>query len=164
MQPQHDEGVFVRSVAAHGGGGGLAEVTPAVIQVMKALGRDIIMLETVGIGQAEIDIAALSDSCVLVLNPGSGDDIQMLKAGILEAADILVVNKADSGGADDLKRGLEFMLNTRTYSQGSFKPPIVLTEALYNDGIPELAAAILMHREFLAQKAGQSPSTVKGRR
>jgi LAO/AO transport system kinase len=149
MLPWCDEGVFMRSLAASSGGGALAKATPDVINIMAALGRDIIILETLGSGQADVEVAALSDVCLLVLNPGSGDDIQMLKAGILEVADILVINKADKDGATGLKKGLEFMLETRAYK---VKSPVILTQAIYGEGIAELAAGILERRQTAALK------------
>ena len=150
MLPWCDEGVFMRSLAASSGCGALAEATQDVIRIVAALGRDIIILETLGSGQADVEVAALSDACLLVLNPGSGDDIQMLKAGILEVADILVINKADKDGAAELKKGLEFMLETRTSRKTS---PVVLTQAIYGEGIAELAAEILERRQTAAPKA-----------
>ena len=161
MLPWCDEGVFMRSLASTGGCGGLATSTPAVVKVMDALGRDIIILETMGSGQADVDVINLADTCVLVLNPGSGDDIQMLKAGILEVADILVINKADRDGTAELKKGLEFMLDTRVSKRDGSRPPIVLTQAIYGEGISDLAAEIIKRREI--QKVGKS-SAVRGKR
>lgn len=149
MRPQRDEGVFIRSLATRGRTGGLSSATPGAIQVMDALGRDIILVETVGTGQTEMDITVVADTCVVVLVPGLGDEVQMLKAGILEAADILVINKAARNGTDDLKRGLEVMLGLRARRGGDFTPAIVLTEAISDEGVSELAGAILGHKEHL---------------
>ncbi len=156
MLPWCDDGVFLRSLTASSGYGALAEATPDVIRIMAALGRDIIILETLGSGQGDIGVASLSNVCLLVLNPGSGDDIQMLKAGILEVADILVINKADKDGAAELKKGLEFMLETRA---SKIKSPVVLTQAIYGEGIAELTAEILERR----QTAGVKPA-VRGKK
>ena len=149
MQCQRDEGVFIRSLATRGQVGGLSRATLGAIQVMDAMGRDIILVETVGAGQIEMDIAAVADSCVVVLVPGLGDEVQMLKAGILEAADILVINKAAREGADDLRRSLEVMLGLRAHPGSGWSPAIILTEAISGEGIDELARAILRHKEYL---------------
>ena len=144
-----DKGVFIRSLATRGWVGGLARATLGVIRVMDALGKDIILVETVGSGQIEIDITRAADSTVVVLMPGAGDEIQMMKAGILEAADIFVINKADRTGADALKTNLETMLMMKTQAAGDWQPGIVPTEAIYNRGTAELAAEIGRHREYL---------------
>ncbi|MFC2069515.1 methylmalonyl Co-A mutase-associated GTPase MeaB, partial [Chloroflexota bacterium] len=108
-----DKGVFIRSLATRGWVGGLAKAAIGMVHVMDAMGKDIIIVETVGSGQAEVDIARVADTSIIVLTPGMGDEIQMMKAGILEAANILVINKADRDGADNLKRELETMLEMR---------------------------------------------------
>ena len=144
-----DKGVFIRSLATRGWIGGLARATLGAIRVMDALGKDIILVETVGSGQIEIDITRAADSTVVVLMPGAGDEIQMMKAGILEAADIFVINKADRTGADALKTNLETMLMMKTQAAGDWQPGIVPTEAIYNRGTAELAAEIGRHREYL---------------
>ncbi len=162
-----DKGVFIRSLATRGWVGGLARATLGVIRVMDALGKDIILVETVGSGQIEIDITRAADSTVVVLMPGAGDEIQMMKAGILEAADIFVINKADRGGADALKTNLETMLMMKTQSAGTWQPGIVLTEAIYARGTDDLAAELVRHREYpapageLAQPA--TPRTTRRR-
>ncbi len=147
-----DKGVFIRSLATRGWVGGLARATLGVIHVMDAMGKDIILVETVGSGQIEIDITRAADSTVVVLMPGAGDEIQMMKAGILEAADIFVINKADRGGADALKTNLETMLMMKTQSSDAWQPGIVLTEAIYDRGTVELAAEIFRHREYLTSE------------
>jgi LAO/AO transport system kinase len=144
-----DKGVFIRSLATRGWVGGLAKATIGTIHVMDAMGKDIILVETVGSGQIEIDITRAADTTVIVLTPGSGDEIQMMKAGILEAADIFVINKADRGDADILKTNLETMLMMKTQASDAWQPGIVLTEAIYDTGTTELAAEIQRHREFL---------------
>jgi len=144
-----DKDVFIRSLATRGWAGGLAKATISAIHVMDAMGKDIILVETVGSGQIEIDITRAADTTLLVLTPGAGDEIQMMKAGILEAADIFVINKADKEGADFLKTGLEVMLAMKTHSPNEWQPGIVLTEAIHGKGIEELVEEILRHREFL---------------
>jgi len=149
QQHNLDKGVFIRSLATRGWAGGLSKATISTIHVMDAMGKDIILVETVGAGQAEIDIVRVADTAVVILTPEVGDEIQMMKAGILEAADIFVINKADRGGADNLKRGLEVMLGMKSYLPGEWKPGIILTEAIFNNGIEELADEIRRHKEFL---------------
>lgn len=149
QQHNLDKGVFIRSLAARGWAGGLSKATISTIHVMDAMGKDIILVETVGAGQAEIDIVRVADTAVVILTPEVGDEIQVMKAGILEAADIFVINKADRGGADNLKRGLEVMLGMKAYLPGEWKPGIILTEAIFNNGIEELADEIRRHKEFL---------------
>ncbi len=144
-----DRKVFIRSLATRGWVGGLARAAIGAIHVMDAMGRCIIMVETVGSGQIEIDIVGAADTTLVVLTPGAGDEIQTMKAGILEAADILVVNKADTGGADRLKADLEAMLMTKDGRPGGWRPSIILTEAINDKGTGELAEAILKHRELL---------------
>ena len=144
-----DKDVFIRSLATRGWVGGLAKATIGAIHVMEAMGKDIILVETVGSGQIEIDITKAADTTLLVLTPSAGDEIQMMKAGILEAADIFVINKADKEGADFLKTGLEVMLAMKTRLQNDWQPGIVLTEAIHGKGTEELVEKILRHREFL---------------
>ena len=144
-----DKDVFIRSLATRGWVGGLAKATMGAIHVMGAMGKDIILVETVGSGQVEIDITKAADTTLLVLTPGAGDEIQMMKAGIIEAADIFVINKADKEGADNLKMDLEIMLGMRTYHRNEWKPSIVLTEAIFDKGTEELIEEIFRHREFL---------------
>ncbi|MFQ5997388.1 MAG: methylmalonyl Co-A mutase-associated GTPase MeaB, partial [Dehalococcoidales bacterium] len=144
-----DKDVFVRSMATRGWVGGLAKATVGAIHVMDAMGKEIILVETVGSGQIELDITKAADTTLIVLTPVFGDTIQMMKAGILEAADIFVINKADKGGADILKADLETMLSMKTQLPNEWPPSIVTTEAIYDKGTEELAKAILKHREFL---------------
>ena len=145
-----DKDVFIRSLASRGWKGGLSKATVNTIHVMDAMGKDVIFVEAVGSGQGEVDIAMVADTSVVVLTPGMGDEIQMMKAGILEAADIFAINKADKDGADNLKIGLETMLEMRTHSAGEWQPGIVLTEAISGKGSEQLAKEIMRHREFLA--------------
>jgi len=144
-----DRQVFIRSLATRGWAGGLAKAAIGAIHVMDAMGKDVILVETVGSGQIEIDIVKAADTTLVVLTPGAGDEIQMMKAGILEAVDIFVVNKADREGADRLKADLEAMLMTKSRRPDEWQPGIVLTEAIHDKGTEELAEAISRHREFL---------------
>jgi len=144
-----DDGVFIRSLASRGCYGGLSRATANVIHIMDALGKDIILVETVGVGQAEVDIIDFAHTSIVILVPGAGDWVQTLKAGILEIADIFVVNKADKDGANTLKAELQTMLHMNTYSPEAWQPKIFLTEAINNKGIDELVEGIYQHREFL---------------
>ncbi len=148
MEHACDPGVFIRSLATRGTLGGLSRCTGDVVHVMDAMGYDIILIETVGVGQDEIDIVRTADTTVVVVVPGLGDDIQAIKAGILEIADVFVVNKADLDGADrtvaDL-RGLQMLLS----AMPAWIPPIVRTVAAKNEGVAELAAHIDLHTAHL---------------
>ncbi len=145
-----DKDVFIRSLAARGWKGGLSKATVNTIHVMDAMGKDIIFVEAVGSGQGEVDIARVADTSIIILTPGMGDEIQMMKAGILEVADIFVINKADREGADNLRTGLEVMLEMKTHLPDEWKPGIILTEAVSDIGTEQLVEEILRHREFLA--------------
>jgi len=149
-----DKDVFIRSLAARGWKGGLSRATVNMIHVMDAMGKDIIFVEAVGSGQGEVDIARVADTSVVILTPGAGDEIQMMKAGILEMADVFVINKADRDGADNLKTGLEIMLEMRAHLPSEWKPSIILTEAISSKGTEKLAEEILRHREFLISSGG----------
>ena len=149
-----DGGVFIRSLATRGWRGGLSRATANVINIMDAMGKDIILIETVGAGQAEVDIINFTHTSMVILVPGMGDWVQTLKAGILEIADILVINKADKKGADELKTELEAMLQMSAYSPQAWKPKIFLTEAVNNKGIDELVEGIYQHKEFLIATGG----------
>ncbi|MFC1989532.1 methylmalonyl Co-A mutase-associated GTPase MeaB [Chloroflexota bacterium] len=144
-----DKDVFIRSMATRGWKGGLAKATVSTINVMDCMGKDIIFVEAVGSGQGEVDIARVADTLIVVLTPGMGDEIQIMKAGILEAADIFVINKADRDGVENLKTGLDVMLGMRSQYPGGWKPGIVLTEAVSDKGTEQLADEIFRHREFL---------------
>ena len=149
-----DKDVFIRSLASRGWKGGLSKATVNMIHVMDAMGKDIIFVEAVGSGQGEVDIARVADTSVVILTPGAGDEIQMMKAGILEMADVFVINKADRDGADNLKTGLEIMLEMRAHPPSEWKPGIILTEAVSSKGTEKLAEEILRHREFLISSGG----------
>jgi LAO/AO transport system kinase len=144
-----DEGVFIRSLATRGALGGLSRSTADVALVMDALGMDIVIIETVGVGQDEVDIVKAAHTTCVVMVPGLGDDIQAIKAGILEIGDIFVVNKADREGADRTARELATMLDFRPAAEGSWNPQVLKTEAQRGTGIEELVGEILLHRDHL---------------
>ena len=141
-----DEGVFIRSMATRGHLGGLARATSDVALVLDAAGKDIVMIETVGVGQDEVDIVRTADISIVVLVPGTGDEVQALKAGIMEIADIFVVNKADRDGADRLAQSVSAMLALQTFQPDDWRPPILKTEATTGAGVPELIEAIARFR------------------
>jgi LAO/AO transport system kinase len=142
-----DEDVFIRSMATRGHLGGLARATGDAALVLDAAGKDLIIIETVGVGQDEVDIIRTADVSVVTLVPGTGDDVQALKAGIMEIADIFVVNKADREGADGLVSAVEANLALQVYGADEWRPPIVKTIATTGQGVPELVDAIWRFRE-----------------
>ncbi|MDT4911660.1 MAG: GTPase [Pseudonocardiales bacterium] len=146
-----DEGVFIRSMASRGQLGGLSAAVPQALRVLDAAGCDIVLVETVGVGQAEVEIASLADTTLLVVAPGFGDGIQAAKAGIIEIADIFVVNKADRDGADQVVRDLRYMqsLGGRHSDAGAWRPPIVKTVAARAEGVDAVIAVIEKHRSWM---------------
>lgn len=142
-----DKGVFIRSMATRGNLGGLARATVEAVAILDAAGYQKIIVETVGVGQDEIEIAKTADVCVVVLVPGMGDDVQTMKAGIMEIGDVLVINKADRDGVLRTEKELEALL-TLSIRSDEWQPPIVKTVAIENRGIAELAAAVDQAREF----------------
>ena len=142
-----DAGVFIRSMATRGHLGGLASTTADAVSVLDAAGRDCVIIETVGVGQAEVDVARTADVCVVTLVPGTGDDVQALKAGIMEIADIFVVNKADREGADRMAAAVEGMLSLEAAEAGAWRPPVIRTEATRGVGIDMLAEAVDLFRQ-----------------
>ncbi len=173
-----DPGVFIRSLATRGHLGGLSRATADVVQVMDAMGKDVVLVETVGVGQDEIEVAELAHTVVVVAVPGMGDDVQVIKAGVLEIADVFAVNKADREGVDRTVRDLQHMLELRRSSAarpvldhdamhrmslvspadphdpGFWEPPIVKTVAIRDEGVGDLAAAVERHRMHL-ESTGQ---------
>jgi LAO/AO transport system kinase len=149
-----DAGVFIRSMASRGHLGGLAWATPQALRVLDAAGCEVILLETVGVGQAEVEVASAADTTLVLLAPGMGDAVQAAKAGILEVADVFVVNKADRDGADATVKDLRSMLSLggRHSEPGAWRPPIVKTVASRGEGIDDLVAAIDKHSGWLAEK------------
>ena len=151
-----DEGVFIRSLATRGHFGGLTASARSVISVLDAMGKDYILAETVGVGQDEVEIAATAYTTIVVTVPGLGDDIQAIKASILEVADLLVVNKADREGAERTYQDLRQMLDLKTArGPGDWRTRIYLTKAKENEGIAELMAGVREHREFLSRDQGR---------
>jgi LAO/AO transport system kinase len=150
-----DPGVFIRSLATRGHFGGLTRSTRSVIDVLDAMGKDIILVETVGVGQDEVDIVTTAHTTIIVLIPGMGDDIQAIKAGILEVADIFVINKADREGLEKTMNELQAMLdmNTQGARAEMWRPPILATEAISNQGVSELLSSIEDHKTFLFDHA-----------
>jgi len=146
-----DRGVFIRSMASRGHLGGLAVAAPQALRILDAAGFDVICVETVGVGQAEVEIASLADTTLVIAAPGLGDSIQAAKAGILEIADIFVVNKSDRPGAQDVVRDLRNMLAMARQPEGAWKPPIVSASATTGAGIDELAGRLDQHWEWLGE-------------
>ena len=144
-----DPDVYIRSMASRGHLGGLAWTTPQAIRVLDAAGCDVILVETVGVGQSEVEIAGLADTTMVLLAPGMGDGIQAAKAGILEIGDIYVINKADRDGADQVRRDLRSMIALGERPEGAWSPPILKTIAQTGEGIEEVVDEIDRHREWL---------------
>ena len=142
-----DEGVFIRSMATRGHLGGLSLATPQAVRILDAAGKPWIIIETVGVGQVEVEVAGAADTTVVVVNPRWGDGVQANKAGLLEIADVLVVNKADRDGAADTVRDLEMMLELA--GDRDWRPPIVQTVATDSRGVDDLWRAVLDHRAYL---------------
>ena len=149
-----DAGVFIRSMATRGHLGGLARATFEAALVLDAAGKDVVLIETVGVGQDEIDIVRTADVSIVTLVPGSGDEVQALKAGIMEIADIFVVNKADREGADRTVASIEANLSLQTFAPGEWRPPILKTQAITGEGVPELLATIERFRAHSADSQG----------
>ena len=148
-----DEGLFIRSMASRGHSGGLARSTSRVVNVLDAIGYGVVIVETVGVGQEEVEVIRVVDTVVLVTVPGLGDDIQAIKAGVLEIADVLVVNKADRPGADETARDLAQML-TLGRLRTEWKPPIVRTIAATGENVPLLVESIAKHGDW-ARESGE---------
>jgi LAO/AO transport system kinase len=156
-----DEGVFIRSVATRGNLGGLSRSTPALVQILDAMGFDIIIIETVGVGQDEVDIVRIADTNLVVTVPGLGDDIQATKAGIMEIADVFVINKSDKAGSDRLRRELKTMLSLGEYDEDDWKPPVVHTVATQDDGLEELFSRLREHQEWLEEHSSEHDRDVR---
>jgi LAO/AO transport system kinase len=165
LRHAEDEGVFVRSLATRGALGGLSQAVGDAIHVLEAMGKDVIIVETVGVGQQEIDIINHAHSVIVVLVPGMGDEIQTMKAGILEIADVFAINKADRAGAKQLHTELASLLNGAIQSPGLWRPPIVMIGNLYEpvafiEKTAELALKVSEHYAYL-QKSGQLGERIK---
>ena len=149
-----DEGVFIRSMATRGHLGGLARATSEVALVLDAAGKDVVLIETVGVGQDEVDIVRTADVSIVTMVPGAGDEVQALKAGIMEIADIFVINKADREGADRTIGTIEAMLSLQAFGHGQWRPPILKTEATTGRGVVELLDTIERFRAHAAASQG----------
>jgi LAO/AO transport system kinase len=147
-----DPGVFIRSMSTRGHLGGISEATLQALLVLDAAGKDVLVLETVGVGQSEVDVATVADTVVLVLMPGSGDSVQALKAGVMEIPDVIVINKADNPAAKAMRSEIRSILSLDR--DRPWKPPIVETEAIRGDGVPEMWKAVLDHRAYLERDGG----------
>jgi len=146
-----DEGVFIRSLATRGHFGGLTQSTRSAIDVLDAMGKDVVIVETVGVGQDEVDVVKSAHSTVIVVIPGMGDDIQAIKAGILEVGDIFVINKAEREGSDKTLSDLRLMIDMdqKKYEGGRWKPPIIKIQAVFDKGVTDLLEEIENHKKYL---------------
>jgi GTPase len=144
-----DPDVYIRSMASRGHLGGLAWATPQALRVLDAAGCDVVLVETVGVGQSEVEVASLADTTIVLLAPGMGDGIQAAKAGILEVGDVFAVNKSDRDGADQVVRDLRSVLSLGSAADDAWRPPIVKTVASTGAGIDDLLDAVARHRERL---------------
>lgn len=147
-----DAGVFIRSVATRGHTGGLPRIVKGMVRLLDAAGTDLVLVETVGVGQSELGIMGVADTIVVVMMPESGDAIQTLKAGIMEIADIYLVNKADRNGANQMAAAIKSMLQTAS-THPAWDPPVLMTQAHSGEGIGELWAAVQTHRDFLTSSS-----------
>ncbi|HEV2490996.1 MAG TPA: methylmalonyl Co-A mutase-associated GTPase MeaB [Candidatus Acidoferrales bacterium] len=154
-----DAGVFIRSMATRGSLGGLSQATSDAALLLDAAGKNYVLIETVGVGQGEVEIARLADCTIVVLVPGMGDDVQSLKAGVMEIADIFIVNKADHEGVDRFEQQLRAVLQLVPEREG-WKPPIILTIATENTGIEDLAREIARFRQHNAGRRGGKPREI----
>lgn len=160
-----DEGVFIRSLATRGYMGGISRSTHDIINVMDAMGKDIILVETVGVGQDEVDIVNAAHTSIVVTVPGLGDEVQVIKAGILEIADIFVINKCEREGAEKLEQELRAMMEMAPPRQDGWTPPIFKTEAVLEKGIFELVYGISQHRNSLIEsKKLQSKNRLRAKK
>ena len=151
-----DEGVFIRSLATRGHFGGLTQSTRSAIDVLDAMGKDYIIVETVGVGQDEVDVVKSAHTTIITVIPGMGDDIQAIKAGILEVGDIFLINKADREGTDKTLSDLRLMIDMdhKKYEEGNWKPPILKAQAVFDKGVKELLEEIDKHRNYLTEYCG----------
>jgi LAO/AO transport system kinase len=155
LKHSEDAGVFIRSMATRGHLGGLAEATSDAALVLDAAGRDVVLIETVGVGQDEVDIVRTADVSVVTLVPGMGDEIQAIKAGVMEIADVFVINKADREGAERAVEAVAANLSLQTFAPGAWQPPILKTEATTGTGVAELWQALERFRDRSAETTRQ---------
>lgn len=151
-----DDGVFIRSMSSRGQLGGLSSATQAAAKVLDAVGFEVIIVETVGVGQSEVDVVNAVDTVVLVLAPGAGDGVQAAKAGILEIADVYVVNKADRDGAEGVVRELRSMIGLGSQSKSAWTPEIITTTATTGQGLPDLVSAISKHHDWAVSSGNRA--------
>jgi LAO/AO transport system kinase len=151
-----DEGVFIKSLATRGHLGGLSRSTIDIVNVMDAMGKDVILIETVGVGQDEVEVVKVAHTNLVLVVPGLGDDIQAIKAGILEIADIFVINKADRDGADKARREIETMVSMTDFKEGEWVPPVLSAVAATDQGTVELLEAVDRHQEYIYQEGNLS--------
>jgi LAO/AO transport system kinase len=158
-----DDGVFIRSLATRGHFGGLTQSTRSAIDVLDAMGKDYVIVETVGVGQDEVDVVKNADTTVILVIPGMGDDIQAIKAGILEIGDIFVINKADREGAEKTQGELTLMIDMdlKKYEGGKWKPPILKSEAVFDKGVEELLEEIEKHKSYMAEFKNEGLTAIK---
>ena len=149
-----DPGVYIRSMSSRGHLGGLSAATPQAVRVLEGAGCDVVLVETVGVGQAEVAVASLADTTLVLLAPGMGDAIQAVKAGVLEIADVFVINKADRPGADATYRDIQGMLSLGERGPGEWRPPVVRATAIKGEGVDDIVAAVEKHRGWL-EKTGE---------
>ena len=158
-----DDGVFIRSVATRGQSGGLPRIVKSMVRVLDAAGKDIILVETVGVGQTELGIMGVADSVAVAMMPESGDSIQTLKAGVMEIADLYVINKADRDGANQMATAVTNMLHLADLGKG-WNPPVLLTQAHANVGVAEFWSGVEEHRKFLTDSGNLERRRVERRR
>jgi LAO/AO transport system kinase len=144
-----DPGVYIRSMSSRGHLGGLSAATPQAVRVLEGAGCEVVIVETVGVGQAEVEVASLADTTLVLLAPGMGDAIQAVKAGILEIADVFVINKADRDGADAAVRDIQGMIALGSREPGEWRPAVVRSVAVRGEGVDDVVAAIAKHRSYL---------------
>ena len=158
-----DDGVFIRSVATRGQSGGLPRIVKSMVRALDAAGKDVTLVETVGVGQTELGIMGVADTVVVTMTPESGDSIQTLKAGVMEIADLYVINKADREGANQLSAAVTAMLQLSDLGDG-WNPPVLLTQAYANVGIGELWESVTAHRDYLSDTGGLEKRRAERRR
>jgi LAO/AO transport system kinase len=144
-----DPGVYIRSMSSRGHLGGLSAATPQAVRVLEGAGCDVVLVETVGVGQAEVEVASLADTTLVLLAPGMGDAVQAVKAGILEIADVFVVNKADRDGADNTYRDIQGMIGLAERKAGEWRPQVIRAVAVRGEGLDDVVAAIEKHRRWM---------------
>ncbi len=159
-----DEGVFIRSLGTRGTGGGLSRATGEVLRLFDAFGMDVVIIETVGVGQTELDIVDIADTTLVVLVPESGDTVQTMKAGLMEIADVFIVNKADREGADKMASDLKGMVELNDSRETDWKVPVLLSQANQDQGVDEIYQELNNHGEYLATHTSEGERMAKIRR